>query len=129
MGNQETRHDSPRCCRDALSKKCQRYTRLDKIRSEVVRKELEILNARGCNPITGTALDGEPGARSIISPLTVWAVSSGYIRPPQGCRNMYLSTTFTKQHLKYKLYILRKINIQKTKQYSIYQEQRKVTGI
>jgi len=24
MGNRETRHDSPRSCRDALSKKCQR---------------------------------------------------------------------------------------------------------
>jgi len=42
MANHETRHDSLRSCRDALSKKCQGYTRLDKIRSEVVRKELEI---------------------------------------------------------------------------------------
>jgi hypothetical protein len=39
MGNHETRHDSPRSCRDALSKG---YTRLDKIRSEAIRKELEI---------------------------------------------------------------------------------------
>jgi hypothetical protein len=39
MGNYEARHDSPRSCRDALSKG---YTRLDKIRREVMGKELEI---------------------------------------------------------------------------------------
>jgi hypothetical protein len=38
MGNHDTRHDSHRSCRDALKG----YTRLDKIRSEVIRKELEI---------------------------------------------------------------------------------------
>ena len=42
MGNHEERHDSPRSCRNVLSKKCYGYTRLDKIRSEVIRKELEI---------------------------------------------------------------------------------------
>ena len=42
MGNQETRHDSPRSCRDALSEKCQRVHKTRKIRSEVIRKELEI---------------------------------------------------------------------------------------
>jgi hypothetical protein len=40
MGNHEARHDSPRSCRDALSKIG--YTRLDKIGSEVIRKEQEI---------------------------------------------------------------------------------------
>jgi hypothetical protein len=42
MGNHETRHDWPRSCRDALSKKCQRIHKTRKIRSEVIRKELEI---------------------------------------------------------------------------------------
>jgi hypothetical protein len=31
-----------RSCKNARSKKCQRYTRLDNIRNEVIRKELEI---------------------------------------------------------------------------------------
>jgi hypothetical protein len=42
MGDHEERHDSPRSCRNALAKKCYGYTRLDKIRSEVIRKDLEI---------------------------------------------------------------------------------------
>jgi len=36
------RHDSPRSCRDVLSKKCQEIHKTGKIRSEVLRKELEI---------------------------------------------------------------------------------------
>ena len=42
MSNHEERHDLPRSCKDALSKKCYRIHKLDKIRSEVIRKELEI---------------------------------------------------------------------------------------
>jgi len=42
MGNHEARRDSPRSCRVALSKNVKGYTRLDKIRSEVIRNELEI---------------------------------------------------------------------------------------
>ena len=37
MGNHDARHDSPRSCRDAL-----RIHKTRKIRSEVIRKELEI---------------------------------------------------------------------------------------
>jgi len=40
MGNHEERHDWPRSFRDALSKTC--YGIHKKIRSEVIRKELEI---------------------------------------------------------------------------------------
>ena len=42
MGDHETRHDSPRSCRDALLRSVKGYTRLYKIRNEVIRKELEI---------------------------------------------------------------------------------------
>ena len=42
MGNHEARHDSSRSCRDAILRSVKGYTRLDKIRSEVIRKELEI---------------------------------------------------------------------------------------
>jgi hypothetical protein len=38
----DTRHDWPRSCRDALFRSVKGYTRLDKIRSKVIRKELEI---------------------------------------------------------------------------------------
>ena len=41
MGNQDARYDSPGNCRDALLS-VKGYARLDKIRSEVIRKELEI---------------------------------------------------------------------------------------
>ena len=41
MRYHKVRHDSPRSGRDALSKKWG-YTRLDKIRSEIIRKELQI---------------------------------------------------------------------------------------
>ena len=42
MGNHEERHNSPGSCRDVLSKKCYGIHKLDKIRSEVIRKALEI---------------------------------------------------------------------------------------
>ena len=42
MGNHDTRYDSPRSRRDALPKNVEGYTRLDKIRSDVIRKELKI---------------------------------------------------------------------------------------
>ena len=42
MGNHEERHDWPRSGEDALSIRVKGYTRLDKIRSEIIRKELEI---------------------------------------------------------------------------------------
>ena len=42
MDNYESRHGSSRSFRDALSKKCQRIHKTRKIRSEFIRKELEI---------------------------------------------------------------------------------------
>ena len=42
MGNHEERHDWPRSCRGALSKKCYRIHKTVKIRSEDLRQELEI---------------------------------------------------------------------------------------
>ena len=40
--NHEERHDSPRCCSVALLRSVTGYTGLDKIRSDVIRKEEEI---------------------------------------------------------------------------------------
>jgi len=42
MDNHETRHDSPRSCRDALSKKCQKIHKTRQNNYEVIRKELVI---------------------------------------------------------------------------------------
>jgi hypothetical protein len=42
MANHGVRYGSPRSCRDALSESVKGCTKLDKIRSEVIRKELKI---------------------------------------------------------------------------------------
>ena len=58
MGNHDTRRDSSRSCRDVLSKKCLKdTTRLDTIRSEVIRKDLEISENTRCEIQTQTKLD------------------------------------------------------------------------
>ena len=42
MSNHEARHDSPKAAEMRFLRSVKGYTRLDKIRSEVIRKELEI---------------------------------------------------------------------------------------
>ena len=52
-----------------------------------------VLNPQVGNRIRGTVLVGKPEGRTVVSPLTVWAVVPRDIRSCRAFNNMCLSTT------------------------------------